>query len=69
MDSTGVAFSEVSFMLATSLKRDWPQQYIAYLEAKLIFETEDCPYPEASGRGDVAAAGSGAEMVVWNADD
>lgn len=70
VDSSGVAYSEISFMLAESLKKDWPQQYITYLEAKLLFEADESPHLSgASRRGDVTSAGTGAELVLWKAAD
>lgn len=52
-------------MLTSTLKADWPQQYIAYLEDKLIFRTEDDVHqlPEAAG------GTAGSELVVWKPGD
>ena len=36
-----MACQELSFMLSSTLKVDWPQQYIAYLEGKLVFRSGD----------------------------
>ncbi|CAM9832692.1 unnamed protein product [Pylaiella littoralis] len=40
-DPGGAAAStELSFVLSSTLKTEWPQQYIAYLEGKMVFDTE-----------------------------
>lgn len=55
-------------MLASTLKVEWPQQYIAYLERKLVFSSEDGAHRVA---GNVVCApwsdvrGGGSEIVVW----
>lgn len=70
MDSTGAAFSEVSFMLASALKHDWPQHYMAYLEAKLVFQSDEDPcVDENLGSQSGSPAKKRGELVVWNAGD
>lgn len=60
-------------MLASTLKVDWPQHYIAYLEEKLIFLEDDVnrlPGPGAGGLTTTAAGGTaGSELVVWKSED
>ncbi|CAM9174488.1 unnamed protein product [Ectocarpus sp. 13 AM-2016] len=41
VDVDGAASSELSFVLSSTLKAEWPRQYIDYLEAKIVFDEED----------------------------
>ncbi|CBJ32815.1 hypothetical protein Esi_0376_0025 [Ectocarpus siliculosus] len=40
VDVDGAASTELSFVLSSTLKAEWPRQYIDYLEAKMVFEEE-----------------------------
>lgn len=37
----GAASTELSFVLSSTLKAEWPRQYIDYLEAKMVFDEEE----------------------------
>lgn len=68
-DADGATSTELSFMLASTLKIGWPQQYIEYLEDKMVFNSEDEVHPTAGsawcGATSTAPEGAGSELVVW----
>ncbi|CAN0497317.1 unnamed protein product [Ectocarpus sp. 12 AP-2014] len=41
VDVDGAASTELSFVLSSTLKAEWPRQYIDYLEAKMVFDEEE----------------------------
>lgn len=69
MDAEGATGTELSFMLSSALKAEWPHQYIAFLEERMVFNTEE----EANGkRGEargnpssVVEEGAGSALEVW----
>lgn len=46
-------------MLSSTLKDGWPQQYISYLEEKLVFRSED-DVQESQDQGDASDTSEGA---------
>lgn len=59
LDADGEACEELSFMLSSTLKVGWPQQYISYLEGKLVFRSDD-DVQESQGQGDAPDTSEGA---------
>ena len=47
--STADGGAERTIMPTSELKAQWPRQYIAYLEAKVVFAAEDGAAPPATG--------------------
>lgn len=69
MDTEGSAGTELSFMLSSALRSDWPQQYITFLEERMVFNTEEEAHGtrgEAPGNPPSAAVkGMGSALELW----
>ena len=69
MDGEGATFTELSFMLSSALKADWPQQYITFLEEGMVFNTEDEAYgtrrEARSNPPSAATEGAESALEVW----